>query len=132
MQFFCQEFGQSEVQHFIRDGSDHAPLHDVCRSLQISMVKPFRFLNFCTDHQTYRKVVENVWELKIDESPFYSFNEKLKMAINGDFFQQLATLEDVVRMEKVQLEVKPSDENREELRKVEEDLQNFQKIEEDY
>lgn len=96
------------MQYFLREGSDHAPLHVLCRSLQVPIVKPFGFLNFWTKHHSYKGVVEKLWEYEIEGSPFFVFNEKLKKlkkALSlwskntyGDFLQNLATLEDLVRI----------------------------------
>lgn len=132
---FFQGFPQNEVQDLISGRSDHAPLYVIFWSLQVPIVKSFKFLNFWTKHQYYRWVVVKVSELKRDGSPFCIFNKKLKKlkkalalwskGTYGDSFQKLATLEDVVIMKKVQLEVNPSEANREELRKVEADLQSF-------
>uniref|UniRef100_A0A0V0ICB6 Putative ovule protein n=1 Tax=Solanum chacoense TaxID=4108 RepID=A0A0V0ICB6_SOLCH len=67
---FTQEFAQSEVQHLIREGFDHAPLHVLCRSMNVPAKKPFRFLNFWTKHYNFKGVVEKVWGENIIGSPF--------------------------------------------------------------
>lgn len=50
----------------------------------------------------------------------------------GDFFFKISTMEDIVRMKVVQLELNPSEENRAELRRVEADLKRLLRIEEEY
>lgn len=71
---FNQEFPQSEVEHLVREGSDHAPLHVMCKSLMEPVRKPFRFLNFLVKHHSYKGVMERVWETKVVGSPFHVFN----------------------------------------------------------
>lgn len=49
---FMQQFLVSEVQHFIREGSDHAPLQFLCNANNDRISKPFRFLNFWANMKT--------------------------------------------------------------------------------
>lgn len=51
---FLQILPNSEVHHFIRQGSDHAPLHVVCDATQDQIVKPYRFLNFWAKHEDFQ------------------------------------------------------------------------------
>ncbi|KAH0769992.1 hypothetical protein KY290_013973 [Solanum tuberosum] len=50
----------------------------------------------------------------------------------GDIFQKVSTLEDVIKVKEVQLEVHCSDENMRDLNKAEEELQKFYQLEEDF
>lgn len=50
----------------------------------------------------------------------------------GDFFKKIATMEDLIRVKEIQLEINPSKENREELRREEAELRKLQNIEEEY
>jgi len=50
----------------------------------------------------------------------------------GNVFQQVATLEDLIRAKEVQLEINASEENRTELKRVEADLKRYMHIEEEY
>lgn len=50
---FLQILPNSEVHHFIRQGSDHAPLHVVCDATQDQIVKPFRFLNLWDKYEDF-------------------------------------------------------------------------------
>lgn len=43
---FLEGFPSSEVQHLIRDGSDHAPIQLEYKSEEEISIKPFRFQNF--------------------------------------------------------------------------------------
>lgn len=48
---FIELFPSYEVQHLLRQGSNHAPLHLQCNTDEEVIIKPFRFLNFWTNHQ---------------------------------------------------------------------------------
>lgn len=95
-EIFWQECNQSVVLHMVRDGSDHAPLHVTCKTGHSMIRKPFRFLNFWTNHISFRDVVSQSWEMPCEGSPFHRFNEKLKRlrtvlikwskSTYGDFF----------------------------------------------
>lgn len=62
----------------VRDGSDHALLHVLCKAVQIVIKKPFRFLNFWARHHTFKEVVRKSWELPCEGPLFKVLNEKLK------------------------------------------------------
>lgn len=78
----------------------------------------------------------------MEGSPFKKIQEKLKKvkialstwskSIFGDMFKKIATMEDVIKMKELQLELNPTKENRAELRKVVAELRRFQTYEEDY
>ncbi|KAH0714812.1 hypothetical protein KY284_007717 [Solanum tuberosum] len=48
----------SKVQHVVRQGSDHAPFHLICRSNEEPAVQPFKFLNFWSKHPDLKKIIE--------------------------------------------------------------------------
>lgn len=50
----------------------------------------------------------------------------------GNIFQQIITLEDVIKVKEVQFEIYPTPENRAELRRAEKDLRRLLKIEEKF
>ncbi|KAG5606965.1 hypothetical protein H5410_028457 [Solanum commersonii] len=129
---FWSECNNSEVTYLIRDGSDHAPLHVVCKSEHPRIKKPFRFLNFWCNHHSFLDVVRKTWEETVEGTPFKILHEKLKnKSTYGNIFQKVATLEDVVKVKELQLELDPSEENRAEMRRVATDLRKYQKYEED-
>ncbi|KAG5627049.1 hypothetical protein H5410_012267 [Solanum commersonii] len=41
---------------------NHAPLHVVCNTSQEHVMKPFRFLNFWTKHENFKKLIADVWQ----------------------------------------------------------------------
>lgn len=49
-----------------------------------------------------------------------------------NFFNKIATLEDMVKMKEFQLELLPTEESRADLRKEVAELRKYQKLEEDY
>ncbi|XP_049396567.1 uncharacterized protein LOC125860610 [Solanum stenotomum] len=60
---FLEVFPVSEVQHLIRQGSDHALLHMSCNIDEVPINKPFRFMNFWSKHQQFKKIVEDSWKI---------------------------------------------------------------------
>lgn len=50
----------------------------------------------------------------------------------GNIFQQATTLEDVIRVKEVQLELFPTSANREELKKVETEMKKWLRVEEEF
>ncbi|WMV59326.1 hypothetical protein MTR67_052711 [Solanum verrucosum] len=139
---FMQLLPNSEVHHLIRQGSDHALLHVICNDSREHVVKQFRFLNFWAKHNDFMKVVEESWAEEIKGSPFFIVHSKLKKlkkvlsqwskSTFGDFFQKIATLEDLVKAKEVQLEISPTEENRGILSKAEAELKRYRHIEEEY
>ncbi|XP_049370570.1 uncharacterized protein LOC125835476 [Solanum verrucosum] len=136
------ELQNTKVQHLIREGSDHAPLHVTCSTGQEQIYKLFRFLNFLTKHHSFQKIVEDVWKMEATGSPLTVVQTKMKRVklalvqwsrtTFGNIFQQVATLEDLIRAKKVQLEINASEENRTTLKKSEADLKKYLHIEEEY
>ncbi|WMV24639.1 hypothetical protein MTR67_018024 [Solanum verrucosum] len=141
-QDFLEEFPSSEVHHLIRQGSDHAPLHLICKSAEEIMVKPFRFLNFWRKHKNFKKIVAENWIVEFAGNPFIEFHAKMKKVKKaltgwskeafGNIFQQIATMEDVIKVKKDQLEIQPSASNRADLNKVETELKKFLRLEEEF
>ncbi|KAH0761343.1 hypothetical protein KY290_017416 [Solanum tuberosum] len=128
-------FPSSEIHHLVRRGSDHAPLHVVCNSEEEINIKPFKFLNFWSKHPNFTKVVEDNWKIDFMGSPFVEFQVKMKKVKGalakwsketfGNIFQQIATLEDAIRVKEIQLELNPSAENRATLNKGEVELKKY-------
>lgn len=75
---FLQFFPNSEVQHLERSGSDHSPLHVICKDNREAYAKPFRFLNFWVNHPKFKETMRRSWEENVDGSPFYIVQQKLK------------------------------------------------------
>ncbi|XP_075084929.1 uncharacterized protein LOC142168166 [Nicotiana tabacum] len=89
-----------DVEHLIRTGSDHAPMLMTCGEDVAHFVKPFRFLNFWTTHESFNEEVKQKWIADFVGDPFLMFKQKikrLKAALShwskitfGDIFNQLA------------------------------------------
>lgn len=60
-----QKLPNSEVHHLIRQGSDHATLHELCNTSEEQVLKPFKFLNFRAKHKDFIKVVEENWNEEV-------------------------------------------------------------------
>ncbi|XP_075091900.1 uncharacterized protein LOC142172042 [Nicotiana tabacum] len=129
-----------EVEHLIRIGLDHAPLLMTCGEQTTNFVKPFRFLNFWTKHDTFMDVVRQNWKTDFIGDPFLLLNQNIKRVkaalskwsreLFGDIFKQLAILEDIVRVEEMLFEEEPTTENRIVLQKAQSKLKKYLSIEE--
>ncbi|KAH0757746.1 hypothetical protein KY290_021239 [Solanum tuberosum] len=141
-QEFLDVFPASEVHHLIRQGSNHAPLHLSCNSYEVPIIKPFRFMNFWSRHQQFKKIVEDSWKIDFVGNPFLEFHAKLKNVkkalsawskeVFGNVFQQIAMLEDIIKVREAQLQIHPSADNRAALNKVEVELKNYLRLEEEF
>lgn len=139
---FSDIFPNLELEHLIREGSDHAPLHLVCKSDPNHIIKPFRFLNFWIKHKGFMEVVKKNWVINFAGCPFIEMHAKmrnLKSALVewsknefGNIFMKIATLEDIIKVKEAQLEVLPNAVNRAELSRLEAELRKFLKVEEDF
>lgn len=137
---FLNLMPESEVHHLIRIGSDHAPLYVMCNTSQEKIVRPFKFLNFWTKYQDFKKIVEENWQIQVEGSPFNVVHIKLKKLKGiltqwnketfGNVFRKIATLEDIIKEKEIQLEIAPTEENREELNRVNAELKRYLKLEE--
>lgn len=65
---FWLECNISEVQHLLKDGPNHAPLHVMCKSGIENIRKPFRFLNLWTKHHIFQEEVRKTWEQPVEGS----------------------------------------------------------------
>ncbi|XP_019234077.1 PREDICTED: uncharacterized protein LOC109214595 [Nicotiana attenuata] len=134
------DLGYKEVEHLIRTGSDHAPVYMNCGEEAMKFIKPFKFLNFWTKHETFKDVVKQNWIADFIGDPFLMFKQKLKrvkIALSkwsrlayGDIFKKLAIREDVVRIKEMLFEEDPSVENRIELQQAQAELKKCLSIEE--
>lgn len=132
---FLDLYPTSEIQHLVRQGSDHAPLHMICNTTEESRNRPFRFLHFWTKHKGFVEVVRQHWRTDRQGSPFLIFHDKLKNTKKalakwsrdtyGDVFRNIATLEDLIKVKELQLELQPTPNNRSELSKGSRVEENF-------
>ncbi|XP_060202506.1 uncharacterized protein LOC132630946 [Lycium barbarum] len=130
------------VTRMIRHGSDHAPLHLESNSNAQHIVKSFKFLNFWTKHHTFMEVVKENWTVDLCGNPFYVFHHKLKKLKKalvqwsrntyGNIFQQIATIEDTIKVKELQFENNASRENRMLLHQAQAELTRFLHLEEEY
>ncbi|XP_049413166.1 uncharacterized protein LOC125876094 [Solanum stenotomum] len=90
----------------------------------------------------FKNIVEENWKVDFAGNPFIEFHAKLKKVkkelsiwskeVFGDIFQQIATIEDIIKVKEAQLEIQHSATNRAELSKEEAKLKKFLKLEEDF
>ncbi|XP_060202665.1 uncharacterized protein LOC132631080 [Lycium barbarum] len=116
-----QWFGHIEVEHLSRTGSDHAPLLVLLGEEAQNFIKPFRFLNFWTEHKDFLDTVKLHWPEETEGNSFLVFKQKIKQvrALSSwskqafwDIFKQLIIREDIVRIKEQFFEEEPSAENR--------------------
>lgn len=96
----------SEVRHFSRTLSDHAPLLISFRNSASSEPRLFRFQQMWISHGDFDSVVKRSWEEPIYASPMYRFMGKLKrlkqvlkefsQSTFGNVFKNVASAEDGV------------------------------------
>ncbi|XP_059310080.1 uncharacterized protein LOC132061248 [Lycium ferocissimum] len=70
-----------EVEHLIKQGSDHSPLLISLKQDSRPIKKSFRFLNFWVEHETFQEVVKNNWIANFSADPFFNFHNKLKKGV---------------------------------------------------
>ncbi|XP_059281287.1 uncharacterized protein LOC132034982 [Lycium ferocissimum] len=139
---FQEVFPQIEVEHLTRTGFDHSPLLLSYGEIAINMKKPFRFLNFWIQHESFKEVVKQHWQTKFVGTPFLAFKQRLKnlkRALSkwsretyGDIFKQLSIREEVVKVKEQLFEEDPSIINRIVLQKAQAELKKYLIIEEKY
>lgn len=71
-------FPVNEVQHMVRRGLDHAPLHVIRNALREPVIKPFKFLNIWTKHNHFRSILKDNERNDFVGNPFTEFQAKLK------------------------------------------------------
>ncbi|XP_060211633.1 uncharacterized protein LOC132639172 [Lycium barbarum] len=133
-------FPNLEVEHLIKQGSNHSPLLVNMRADSRPIRKSFRFLNFWVEHESFLDVIKENWVESYGSDPFFNFHNKLKKVgralskwsrdTYGDIFKQIATLEEVVQVHEQEFEQNPTGLNRERLQRVQADLIRFYAIEE--
>ncbi|XP_060195031.1 uncharacterized protein LOC132624242 [Lycium barbarum] len=135
-------FGQLEVEHLSRTGYDHAPLLVSCGNQVENFIKPFRFLKFWVEHDTFLDFVRQQWEADLSDDVFLSFKlnmKKLKVALStwskatfGDIFKQLVVREDIVKIKDHLFEENPSEENRMVMQRAQAELKLYLHYEENF
>lgn len=123
----------------IRQGSDHTFLLVQCNTEEEKVVKPFKVLNFWVKHPQFQQVVQEAWKIDFVGNPFTEFHAKLKYVKRalavwrkkayGNFFERVATLEDIISVWESQSEINPPQENKQELKKAEAELTRYWVIE---
>ncbi|XP_059287623.1 uncharacterized protein LOC132040947 [Lycium ferocissimum] len=128
-------FAHMEVEHLSRTGSDHAPLLLTCGEISYHIRKPFRFLKFWTEHESFLEVVNQAWSTDFEGDEFISFKSKLKnvkttlsawsTATFGDIFKQLTVREEVLKIKEQLFKEDPSPMNRMVLQQAQAELKKY-------
>ncbi|XP_060177818.1 uncharacterized protein LOC132607752 [Lycium barbarum] len=141
-ELFQDWFGHLEVEHLSRTGSDHALLLLTCGDQVQNYFKPFRFLIFWVEHESFLDLVRHQWEEELSEDVFLSFKLKLKKVkialckwskeTFGDIFKQLVIREDIVKIKEHLFEEDPSEENRMVMQRAQDELKLHLHYEEEF
>ncbi|XP_060211804.1 uncharacterized protein LOC132639369 [Lycium barbarum] len=134
-QFLQTVYPNIDIQHLVRSGSDHASMLISYAGNSEPFRKPFKFLNFWVKHHTFLDIVKENWDVDFMANPFSLFHFKLKKIkaalviwsknTFGNIFQQIESLEDIIKAQEVQFELHPSPQNRENLHKVQAELNRY-------
>ncbi|XP_060186842.1 uncharacterized protein LOC132616258 [Lycium barbarum] len=73
-QQFQNLFSNIEVEHLSRTGSDHTPLLLTCGDGNVTFSKPFRFLNFWTNHESFKELILQNWSSEVVGSSYLNFS----------------------------------------------------------
>ncbi|XP_060200195.1 uncharacterized protein LOC132628431 [Lycium barbarum] len=127
---------------FTWTGSDHAPLLVSCGDQLEKFIKPFRFLKFWVEHDTFLDFVKQQWETVLTDDVFLSFKlkmKKLKTALStwskttfGDIFKQHVIREEIVKIKEKLFEENPSEENRMVMQRAQAKLKLYLHYEEEF
>ncbi|KAH0661241.1 hypothetical protein KY284_026172 [Solanum tuberosum] len=133
-------FNHTEVEHLPRTGSDHAPMLLQCEVTEDIHRKPFRFLKFWTENDSFKEIVRQNWSSGDSQNPFQDFKEnikKVKSALTkwsrdtyGDIFKQLIITEDIVKIKEKLFDEVPTTENREVLQRAQAEHKRYLHFEE--
>ncbi|KAH0664940.1 hypothetical protein KY285_026146 [Solanum tuberosum] len=117
-----------EVEHLVRSGSAHIPLLITSKTTTENVVRPFKFMNFWLKEESFMEEFKKHWQDDFEGDPFILFHHKLKKvkkalthwskAKFGNIFQDIITLEEIIKVHEVQFEIEPSGDNREKLHKA--------------
>ncbi|XP_060170719.1 uncharacterized protein LOC132601661 [Lycium barbarum] len=139
---FQNWFGHLEVEHLSKTGSDHAPLLVSCGDQVEIFIKPFIFLKFWVEHDTFLDFVKQQWETVLTDDVFLSFKlkmKKLKVGLStwskttfGDIFKQLVIKEDIVKIKEQLFQENPSEENRMVMQRAQAELKLYLHYEEEF
>ncbi|XP_060210542.1 uncharacterized protein LOC132637478 [Lycium barbarum] len=133
-----QWFGNIEVEHLSRTGSDHAPL-----LITLGTHAPnFRFLKLWIEHPSFLDTVKATGPEESDSNPFLSFTKninQIKGALSvwskeafGDIFKQLIIMEDILRIKEQLFEEEPTVENRTVLQLAQAEMKRYLHNEEEF
>ncbi|XP_060178000.1 uncharacterized protein LOC132607933 [Lycium barbarum] len=137
-----QWYGLIEVDHLARTGFDHAPLLLSCNEQQHQFIRPFKFLKFWVDHESFQSVVTQNWHAEAEREVFLSFKKKvnkinvvlsaLSRHVFGDIFKQLTIRKNIVRIKEQLFEESPTEVNRMLLQRAQAELKRYLYYEEEF
>ncbi|XP_059315433.1 uncharacterized protein LOC132066055 [Lycium ferocissimum] len=115
---------------------------DRCLGDNRSIKKPFKFLNFWVKQEGFIELIKQNWTADFLANPFILFHHKLKKvkaalaqwskATFGNIFQEIEALEEIIKVKETQFQNFPTPTNRQELHKVQAELNRYLHLEEDF
>ncbi|XP_055800398.1 uncharacterized protein LOC129869822 [Solanum dulcamara] len=131
-----------EVEHLIRSGSDHTPVEINLKFSKEEVIKTFRFLNFWLKEESFMETIKEHWKAEFEGDPFALFHHKLKKTKKalsqwskdtfGNIFQEIATIEEIIKVQEAQFEANPNGSNRETLHQTQAKLKKYLQREEEF
>ncbi|XP_060182313.1 uncharacterized protein LOC132611975 [Lycium barbarum] len=125
-------FGNIEVEHLARTGSDHAPLMRSYGDKHQNLI----------EHATFLDTVRLNWSTWEHDDPIINFKSKMKKLkgvlskwsreVFGDIFKKLIIREEIVRLKEELFEQNPSQVNRVVLQKAQAETKRYLHYEEEY
>ncbi|XP_060182462.1 uncharacterized protein LOC132612146 [Lycium barbarum] len=135
-------FGNLQMEHLSRTGSDHAPLLLTAGEQVQQFSKPFRFLKFWIDHESFLYTVEQHWSTDFVGDAFITLKlkmKKLKTTLSvwsketfDDIFKQLTIREDIVKIKEMLFEEDTSEINRMVLQHAQAEFKRYMHFEEEF
>ncbi|XP_059306396.1 uncharacterized protein LOC132057813 [Lycium ferocissimum] len=98
-------FPQIEIEHLIRTGSDHDPLLMSCGEEVINVIKPFRFLNFWVQHESFKDLVSQHWRTEFVGTLYLVFKEEV-VKVKEALFEEDPSIVNRIVLQKAQAELK--------------------------
>ncbi|XP_060200453.1 uncharacterized protein LOC132628704 [Lycium barbarum] len=131
-----------QLDHLARTGSDYTPKLLSSNEQQQQFIRPFKFLKFWVEHESFQSVVTQNWHAKEEREVFLSFKKKVKKIkdvlsawsrqVFWDIFVQLIIREDIVRIKGQLFEESPTEVNRMVLQRAQAELKRYLHYKEEF
>ncbi|XP_015168636.1 uncharacterized protein [Solanum tuberosum] len=75
------DYNTTSVSYLSRTCSDHAPLLVNMNNIAPQCIKYFKFLNVCTEHESFLGTIQRCWEELVVGNPMYILHQKIKKLV---------------------------------------------------